>query len=63
MNVKFDKFVSGKCVDYTFDGQGIVKINNRVIFVPGLLKDEEADIEILYRKKDFDVGKIKKLNK
>lgn len=55
--------LQGKCVDYTFDGQGIVKINNRVIFVPSLLKDEEAEIEILYHKKDFDVGKIKKIIK
>lgn len=63
MNSKLEKIVQGKCVDYTFDGQGIIKHNNRVIFVPGLLKDEEAEVEILYRKKDFDVGKIKKLNK
>ena len=54
---------TGKCIDYTFDGQGVVKIDNRIIFVPGLLKDEEAEIEILYHKKDFDVGKIKKINK
>jgi 23S rRNA (uracil1939-C5)-methyltransferase len=54
--------INGKCVDYTFDGQGIVKNNGKVIFVPGLLKDEEATIEILYQKKDFDVGRIVKIN-
>lgn len=58
-----NEIINGKCVDYTFDGQGVVKFNNRVIFIPSLLKDEEADIEILYRKKDFDVGRIKKLTK
>ena len=41
-----------KCVDFTFDGQGLAKDeNNRVIFVPSLLIDEEAEVEILYKKK------------
>jgi 23S rRNA (uracil1939-C5)-methyltransferase len=56
------ELIEGKCVDYTFDGQGIVKNNGKVLFVPGLLKDEEATIEVLYRKKDFDVGRIVKIN-
>ena len=51
-----------KCVDFTFDGQGLCKDKeNRVIFVPSLLIGEEAEVEVLYRKKDFDVGKIKKI--
>ena len=61
--MKNNKVLQGICVDYTYDGQGIVKINNEVIFVPGLLKDEIADIQIIYRKKNFNVGKIKKLIK
>ena len=53
-----------KCVDFTFDGQGLAKTSsNRVVFVPSLLIGEEAEVEILYRKKDFDVGKIVKLVK
>ena len=52
-----------KCVDFTFDGQGLAKYNNRTIFVPSLLIDEEADVAILYRKKEYDVGKIIKLTK
>ncbi len=57
------QIITGKCVDYTHDGQGVIKTNNRIIFVPSLLLDEEAEIEILYKKKDFDVGKIKKIIK
>ena len=53
-----------KCVDFTFDGQGLCKDNNnRVYFIPSLLIDEEAEIEVLYHKKDFEVGKIKKILK
>ena len=58
------KIVRVKCVDFTFDGQGLAKDNNgRTYFVPSLLIDEEADIEILYHKKDFDVGNINKIIK
>lgn len=53
-----------KCVDFTFDGQGLAKTkSNRTVFVPSLLIGEEASVEILYRKKDFDVAKIKKILK
>ena len=51
-----------KCVDFTFDGQGLAKNKqNKVFFVPSLLIGEEAKIEILYHKKDYDIGKIKEL--
>ena len=56
-----EEIVHVKCVDFTFDGQGLCKANGRVIFVPSLLIGEEADVKILYRKKDFDVGKIVKI--
>lgn len=62
-NKKSGEIVSVKCVDFTFDGQGLCKCNGRTIFVPSLLIDEEAKVEILYRKKDFDVGKIKEITK
>lgn len=55
------EFYIGKCIDFTHDGQGVVKINGKTTFIPSLLIDEEAEIEILYKKKDFDVGKIHKL--
>lgn len=56
-----EEIVKVKCVDFTFDGQGLCKKDGRVIFVPSLLIGEEADVKILYRKKDFDVGKIVKI--
>lgn len=55
------EIVKVSCVDLTFDGQGLCKYNGRTVFVPSLLIGEEAEVEILYRKKDFDVGKIKKI--
>ena len=56
--------VKVRCVDFTFDGQGLAKDDKgRTYFVPSLLIDEEAEVEVLYRKKDFDVAKIKKILK
>lgn len=53
-----------KCVDFTFDGQGLAKDSSgRCYFVPSLLIGEEAEIEVLYHKKDYDVGKITKISK
>ena len=51
----------GKCINISSDGQGIVYLDSKKTFVPSLLIDEEAEIEILYRKKDFNVGKLTKL--
>ena len=51
----------GKCINISSDGQGIVYLDSKKTFVPSLLIGEEAEIEILYRKKDFNVGKIIKL--
>ena len=36
-----DNKLLGTCCDYTYDGKGIVKKNNKVIFVEGILKDEK----------------------
>lgn len=60
---KSNEIINVKCVDFTFDGQGLCKANNRTVFVPSLLIGEEAEVEVLYHKKDFDVGHIKKITK
>ena len=58
-----EKRLVGKCVDYTFDGKGIVKKDNRVIFVEGVLKDEEVEIEITHEGKNQTTGKLLKIIK
>lgn len=55
------EIIKVKCVDFTFDGQGLCKSNGRTVFVPSLLIGEEAEVEILYRKKEYDIGKITKI--
>lgn len=55
--------VQGVCLNYTYDGSGVVKIDNYPIFVKGLLQGEEADIMILKMKKTYAFGKIVKIHK
>ena len=58
------RIVRVKCVDFTFDGQGLAKDDKgRTYFVPSLLIGEEADVELLYQKKDFDVARINRIIK
>ena len=45
--------IHAKVVDLDFNGQGVIKHEGYVIFVKGLLKDEEARIKITQIKKNF----------
>ncbi len=55
--------VRGICESYTFDGHGVVKVNNFPLFVKGLLKGEEAEIIITKLKKTYGFGKYVRLLK
>lgn len=55
-------FIS-KAIDLDYQGQGIVKHQGCVVFVPGLLEQEEAKIEIVQLKKKYRQGKILELLK
>lgn len=58
-----EKFLTGKCVDYTYDGKGIVKKDNRVIFVDDVIVGEEVEIEIIFESKNQTLGKLLKILK
>jgi len=47
-----------KCVDMSVDGQGIAKANDLVIFVKGMILDEEANVKIISEKKNMAFGII-----
>ena len=59
LNLK--QIVKGKCIDLSFEGKGVVRINNDMVFCDGLFIGEEADIEITYKRAGYYFGKIKKL--
>ena len=51
------------CTGYNEDGSGVVRVDNIVIFVPGLIRGEEAEIGITAMKKHYGYGRIVKLLK
>lgn len=55
--------IRSKCVDISSEGKGVVKANNMVIFVDGLLLNEEAEIDVMYSRAGIYYGRIKKLFK
>lgn len=50
-----------KCLRLDDEGRGIVKVNGKITFVPNLLPDECAEIEIVKEKKNFNEGKVVEL--
>ena len=60
--MKFDR-VTGKCVDLSFEGKGVVKLSYGTVFVDGLFPGEEAEIEIQYKRAGSYFGKVYRLIK
>lgn len=56
-----NQIITGTCVDYTYDGLGVVKYDTFCIFVKGMLKDEVGQIVITLVKKNFAYGRLLKL--
>lgn len=53
--------ITGKCVDLSSEGKGVIKTVYGVIFVDSLLLGEEAEIEVTYARKGVAYGKIRRL--
>ena len=47
-----------KIINQNNEGEGIAKINNKVIFVPYTLKNDVVDLEIAKNNKKYDIGKL-----
>lgn len=65
INMKpFKPFViHGIAKDISFEGKGVVSFTSGTLFCDSLFIDEEADIEVLYKRNGVYFGKIKKLYK
>ncbi len=60
--MKKNDYVEGKCIDYTHDGQGIVKVDLFPIFVKNMLVDEIGKIKIVKVLKNYAVGRLVELS-
>ena len=49
--------IVGKCIDYTHDGKGVIKIDKMPVFVDNLLLGEEAKVLITKKEKGYYLGR------
>ena len=58
-----NKFIIGECVDYTYDGKGIVKGEGVTVFVPNIIRGEKAKVEIVHKSNNQTLGVVKEFIK
>jgi len=61
--MKKNDYIYGRCIDYTHDAQGIVKIDGFPVFVKNMLVEEEGKIKIIKVLKNYAVGRLIDLEK
>ena len=54
-----NRVIEAVCVDYTYDGKGIVKGEGITAFVDNMIVGEKAKVEIIYQSKNQTLGKVK----
>ncbi len=55
--------LTGTVIDYTYDGMGVVKVDNFTYFVRGVLLHEEVEFLVLKRNKNLGYGKVERIIK
>lgn len=63
MEMKKNDVYTVTCTGYTDDGAGVTRIEGVVIFVPGLIVGEEAEIGITKMKNNYGYGRVVKILK
>lgn len=56
--MKKNEYIEAKCIDYTHDGQGIVKVDSFPIFVKNMLVNEVGKVKIIKVLKNYAVGRL-----
>ncbi|MGT9231332.1 TRAM domain-containing protein, partial [Enterococcus faecalis] len=56
--LKKNEIKTGKVLDLTHEGHGVVKIDRYPIFVPNALINETIEYKIIKVKKNFAIGKL-----
>lgn len=54
-------FLTGKCIDISFEGKGVVKTEQGIVFVDGVFPDEELEVFVEYTRAGQKFGKIRRL--
>lgn len=60
--MKKNEYFIGTCIDMSHDGLGIVKYENMICFVKGMIPDESGKIKIIKVLKNYCVGRLIELH-
>lgn len=63
MEIKKNQIFEGECIDYTYDGLGVVKYDTFCLFVKDMAIGDIGEIVVTALKKDYGYGKLLKLIK
>lgn len=61
MMMKKNEHVTGTCLNYTFEGLGVVKVDGFPLFVKDMLVGERGEIVVTQVRKSFGYGRLLKL--
>ena len=61
--LKIDDIITGEILDFTHEGNGVMKVDNFAIFVPNGIIGDKVEIKITEMKKNYGIGKILNLIK
>ncbi len=61
--MKKNDYITATCIDYTHDGQGVVKVDGFPVFVKNMLVDEEGTVKIIKVLKNYAVGRLIEITK
>ena len=56
--MKKNDYIDATCIDYTHDGQGIVKVDGFPVFVKNMLVGERGKIKVIKVVKNYAVGRL-----
>lgn len=56
--MKKNDYIDATCIDYTHDGQGIVKVDGFPVFVKNMIAGEKGKIKIIKVVKNYAVGRL-----
>jgi len=61
--MKLNDIYEAEVIDYSLDGNGVCKVDNFVVFVPGTIKDEIVEFEIIKLFDNYGIGKLLDIKK
>lgn len=56
--MKKNDILTGTVIDYTHEGNGVVKIDGYPVFIPHTVKDERITFKLIKQNKGFGIGKL-----